>query len=57
MNPLTFIFNFFNQITNLAKTLYNFLFYQFEIADISITMWSLLGGVGVVVLLVYSLIK
>lgn len=57
MNPLTFLFDFFNQIINLAITLYGFLFYEFNIAGINITMWSLLGGVGVVVLLVYSLLK
>ena len=45
------------KLLKLARVIRNFMFYQLNIGDLTISVWMLLGGVGLVALILYSIIK
>ena len=55
-------FGFFIKLMGFASSLFDFLFYEItfplgEGGDLVISMWQVLGGVGLIVLLVAFIIK
>ena len=56
-NPIIFIWELAQKIIELGKTAYNFLFTEITILDITISVWQLIGGVGLIVVLIAIIIK
>lgn len=55
---IDFIFDLFDMLINFTNAMYNFLFFEINIGDIfKLSVWQLIGGVGMVSLLVAWLIK
>lgn len=58
-NPLSFILDIALQLKGVYNVLYTFLFTEIEIpfTDIKISLWLILGGVGLVVILTVRVVK
>lgn len=57
MNVGTFIYDIFNRVVELADTLGDFLLSTITIADVEVSFLGILGGVGAVALIVFSIAK
>lgn len=51
------IFGFFLKLIDLSSQLFDFLFYEISVLDLEISMWQILGGTAIIVLLVAWFIK
>lgn len=51
------IFGFFLKLIDLSSQLFDFLFYEISVLDLKISMWQILGGTAIIVLLVAWFIK
>lgn len=57
MNWGTFIFDLTNKIVSLFDTLKDFLFTEFSVFGNTFSMWALVGGVGIIALIIYGLVR
>lgn len=57
VNWLSLIYEVFWKVVSLANALYNFLFYELSLLGLEISLWQLLGGTSIVVLLTARLLK
>lgn len=58
-NPLSFMLDIALQLKGIYNVLYTFLFTEIQIpfTDIKISLWLVLGGVGLVVILTVRVVK
>jgi hypothetical protein len=57
VNWLSLVYEVFWKLASLANALYNFLFYELSLLGLEISLWQLLGGTSIVILLVARLAK
>jgi len=57
VNWFSFIFLVFEKLIDLSNALYNFLFYELELLGLSVSLWQVLGGTAIVVLLTARILK
>lgn len=53
----SFVLDILDNLSKGAKTLYDFLFTSFEIGTTEISLMSILAGVGLIAVLIYSFVK
>ncbi len=56
-DPFNFVLDLWDKISSLCSTLYDFLFYQFSVAGLTVSVWQLLGGAGLIALIVWSIVR
>ena len=58
-NPLSFILDIAIQLKGIYNVLYTFLFTEIQIplTDIQVSLWLILGGVGLVAILIVRVVK
>lgn len=58
-NPLSFILDIALQLKGIYNVLYTFLFTEIEIpfTGIKVSLWLILGGVGLVAILIVRVVK
>lgn len=58
-NPLSFMLDIALQLKGIYNVLYTFLFTEIQIplTDIKVSLWLVLGGVGLVVILTVRVVK
>ncbi len=58
-NPLSFILDIALQLKGIYNVLYTFLFTEIQIplSDIKVSLWLILGGVGLVAILIVRVVK
>lgn len=57
VNWLTLIWEVFWRVIELANALYNFLFWEFNLLGLEISLWAILGGAAITTILVARLVK
>ncbi len=56
-NWLLFLWDVFWKLVDFAGAIYNLLFYEFNAGAISFTLWQLLGGTALTVIIVARMVK
>lgn len=54
-NIVDFLWETGLRLINLGNTLKDFLFTQFNVAGYTVSMWALLGGVGIVAIIIFKI--
>lgn len=57
MNIGTFLFELFNKMGSAGTVLYNFIMQEITLGDYTVSLWGLVGGVGLVAILILGLVK
>jgi len=56
-NPFSFFYNMIFNLADLFEVLNGFMFSEYVVGDWTVSVWSLIGGGGLVVLIIAKLIK
>lgn len=57
VNFLDVVWQFITQLLNGVQTIVNFLFNTYDIAGVEVSPITILGGVGLVALVIWSIVK
>ena len=57
MNIGTFLFELFYKMGSAGTVLYNFIMQEITLGDYTVSLWGLVGGVGLVAILILGLVK
>lgn len=57
MDIVDIIFDIPEKLVNLTNTLKNFMFAEVNLGTFSVSVWAIVGGVGLVALLIFSIIR
>ena len=56
-NPIMFIWEFFQKMIDMGKVLYDFIFMEMEVLGFTVSVWQILGGVGLTGVLIFVVVK
>lgn len=57
MDMIQLITSFFGKLMDLKDVLFDFLFTEFDVLGLTLSVWQVVGGVGVVAMLIIVFVK